>query len=168
MSFQKSLYRLLVLVIVLFTLSACSENGSSGQPTTMTSVTELPSAVLTLPAGGTLQAFITIGTAVPVPLTISANVATGTFNLGREVYPVSIEFLFTDSSNVTVTVASYSTIVDLTSGDASLSIADTDYDLDSYDNDNDGISNAAELAAGTDPNGLGCVLGFSLIGSCTL
>jgi len=174
MSFRKMPFRLLMVVIGLFALSACSENSSSGQPTTMTSVTELPSAVLTLPSGGTLRAYISIdgidGNVVDrAELSISTNTATGTIpNLPRAVYTVLIEFEYTDTANNTFTVATASQDVDLTSGDASISFAEADYELDSYDDDGDGLSNAEELRADTDPGDSGCVLGVSLIGSCTL
>ena len=162
-------FRLLMVVIGLFALSACSENSSSGQPTTMTSVTELPSAVLTLPAGGELAAYIRVDGGAQTRLDISNNTATGSIpGLTRAVHNILIEFEFTDSSGNTFTVATASRDVDLSSGDASISFVDTDYDLASFDDDGDGISNAQELADGTDLNSSGCVLGSSLIGSCTL
>jgi hypothetical protein len=165
MSFRKMPYWLLMVVIGLFALSACSENSSSGQPTTMTSVTELPSAVLILPFGQ-LRAYISIDGGARIELGINNNTATGEIpGLSRAVHNVLIEFEFTDSSNNTFTVATASRDVDLSSGDASISFSDTDYDLDSYDDDGDGISNAAELAALANTE---CVLGSSLIGSCTL
>ena len=100
---------------------------------------------------------------------INNNTATGAIpGLSRDVHTVKIEFEYTDSSNNTVTVATASTSVDLSSGDGSVSFTDTDYDLASYDDDNDGLSNAEELAAGTSPIDSGCVIGVSLIGNCTL
>jgi len=168
MSFQKSPYRLLILVIAIFALSACGDSSNS-QPTSMTSVTELPSSVLILPSGGLLRAYISIDGGARTELSISSNTATGTIpSLSREIHTVLIEFTYTDTTNNTVTVATASKPVDLSSGDANVSFADADYDLASYDDDNDGLSNAEELAAGTSPVDSGCVIGVSLVGSCTL
>ncbi|MBT8439894.1 MAG: hypothetical protein KJO91_09215, partial [Gammaproteobacteria bacterium] len=176
MSFQKSPIRLLILVIGLFTLSACGDNSSNSQPATTTSVIELPSAVLTLPSGGQLRAYITLDNDINTrtEMAIIANTATASFTISRDPHTVLIEFKYTDSAGVTVTVASASQIVDLSSGDVSLSFVDTDYDLDSYDDDGDGISNAAELSAGTVPytiidiEGLWTITEISKTSNCAL
>lgn len=168
MGFLKMPFRLLILVIGLFVLSACSDDSSSGQPTSATSVTELPPAVLTLPDGGRLRAYISIDSDERVELSISENTASGKVpNLTRSTHDVLISFEYTDSSGNTVTVATAKQTVDLSSGDASISFAEGDYDMD-FDFDKDGLTNAEELAAGTSWNDSKCVLGFSLIGSCTL
>jgi hypothetical protein len=159
----------LLLVIGFFSLAACSNDNAGGLTNSMSSVTELPSAVLTLPSGGQLRAYITIDSGTRSEMTISSNTATASVpSLSRAVHTVLIEFEFTDSASNTVTVATATQTVDLSSGDVSISLTDSDYDLASYDNDGDGISNASELANGTSPVDSGCVVGFSLIGSCTL
>ena len=170
MKIQQSFYRLMALVITLFMLAACSDSGSNSQAATATtSITEIPSAVLTLPSGGTLRAFIAIDGGTPIELSINSNTATGSIpDLSRTVHSVTVSFEFTDSGGTTYTVATATTTVDLSSGDASVSFAEADYDMASYDDDGDGISNAQELADGSNPGDSACVLGFSLIGKCTL
>lgn len=153
----------------LITLAACSDN-SNGPPTTTTSVTQLPASVLTLPPGGSLQAYISVdgGTRQAMDIDLVAHTATATIpNLSRGTHTISIEYEFTDSSNNTYTVATVEQTVDLSAGDASIEIAANAYNTN-YDDDNDGLTNAQELAAGTSPVDSACVFGVSLIGSCTL
>ena len=155
----------------MFILSACSDNTSSNsQSVITTSVTELPAVVLMLLDGGTLRAYVVIdgNLETRIELGIVENTASGEVpNLSRDIHSVLIQFEYTDSSGNTVTVATASNTVDLSSGDASISFAETDYNID-YDDDEDGLTNAEELAAGTSPIDSGCILGVSLIGSCTL
>jgi hypothetical protein len=159
----------LLLVTALFALSACGNENNNGPTNSMSSVTELPTAVLTLPSGGQLRAYITIDAGTRSEMVIVANTAATVIpGLSRATHTVLIEFEFTDSASNTVTVATATQTVDLSSGNVNISLTDSDYDLASYDDDGDGISNAKELADGTNPVDAGCVVGFSLIGSCTL
>lgn len=171
-----SLIKYVICLVLLGLVTAC---GSSDTPEAKTdnATTEMPGELqkLTLPGGGTLSAFVTIdgNTADRVELTIDssgAGSASGSFaGLSLASHTVLITYEYTDTSSFgTIILASASTTVDLTSGSGSISFVAADYDLNSHDEDGDGISNAAELANGTDPVDGGCVIGFSVIGSCTL
>ena len=162
-------YRLLVFIIGLLTLPACSSGGGGTQLATMTTVAEVPTTLLAIPTSGTLRAYVAIDGGVRTELSIVSSIATRSIpSLSRASHNVLLEFEFTDSGSNTVTVATASKTVDLSAGDASLTFINADYDLANYDDDNDGLSNATEIAAGTNPMDSGCVLGTSLIGRCTL
>lgn len=173
MSVRKLPYRLFIAVIGLLVLSACgNQSGDNQLVTSVTSVTKVPASVLLLPPDGTLRAYVGVGDAEQiqqlVEMEISGDTATATISgLPREIFSVVVLYEFTDSSGNTFVLASAVKTVDLSSGVASVAFAATDYDTASHDDDGDGLSNAEELVAGTALTAE-CILGFSLIGSCTL
>lgn len=155
---------------MLSVLSAC---GSSSDNSESNATTQMPAALLTIVGPGTLQAFVTIdgNTAGRTEMTIDGT-GTGSASasvpgLSLAVHTVLIEYEYTDGAS-TITLATASNTVDLSSGSGSISFLATDYDLASYDDDSDGVSNADELAAGSDPLDSDCVLDISVIGTCTL
>ena len=120
---------------------------------------------------GNLLVWITIdgGTRIPMSIDSAAGTSSTSITLSRTIHTVLIEFEFTDGVN-TITLATVTSTVDLSSGDASLSFTDADYITD-YDDDNDGISNLDEIISGTDPlvaDISDCILDTSFIGDCTL
>jgi len=177
-NYIKSAMRIIVSLAFLNTLYACDNNGTATNATSVAQ-TEIPAALqkLTLPGAGTLSASVTIDAGSPIAMTIDPT-GTGSASatipgLTLAVHTVTITYEYTDGAG-TLVVATATNTVDLTAGDGSISFVDADYDLASYDFDSDTISNAAELAAGTDPRVAGvaglpaCVLGTSTLGNCTL
>ena len=164
-----------ILSLAFVTLYACSSGDDNASASNSKATTEMPSALqkLTLASGGTLSAYVTIDgdTANRIEMTIDDTGSGSAFasipGLSLELHTIVISYEFTDT-NGTIVLATASNTVDLSSGSGSMSFAETDYDLSSYDDDGDGISNAAELAAGTDPRDGACVIGSSIIGDCTL
>ena len=178
-NYLKSTARTILGLALISTLYACdnSNNGTAESSTNLAN-TEIPSDVQKLILGtGTLSAFVTIDSGSPIAMTIDptgTGSASATIpNLTLAVHTVAITYEFNDGIG-TLVVATATNTVDLTGGSGSISFIEADYDLASHDDDNDGISNAAELAAGTDPRvdegtaGGPCVLGTSTLGDCTL
>ncbi|MDH5612645.1 MAG: hypothetical protein OEY66_09355 [Gammaproteobacteria bacterium] len=175
--------RIIISLAFLNTLYACdSSNNTTAGNNTSVAKTEIPAALqkLTLPGtpGEVLRAFIIIdGSATRTEMTIdpagAGSASASITGLTLAVHTVDISYEYTDAAG-TLIVATASKSVDLTSGSGSISFAAIDYDLASYDFDSDSISNAAELAAGTDPRVAGaagagpCVMGTSLLDNCTL
>jgi len=163
-------FRVIISLVLLNTLYACESNYATG---TSNTTTEMPAEIqkLTLASGGTLSAYVSVDGGARIEMTIdpagagSASASIPSLSLAS--HTVTITYEYTDI-NGTVILATATSTVDLTSGSGSLSFAATDYDFASHDSDGDGISNAAEIAAGTDPTDGACVLGSSIIGSCTL
>ncbi len=155
----------------------------------------VPSATLSIQAtleldlsttDGNLLVWITIDEGTRIQLTIDSTTSTlststvstvstvsasiSITDLSRSIHTLLIEFEFTDGVD-TITLATVTSTVDLSAGDASLSFADTDYETASYDDDNDGINNLTEIINGTDPlvpDISDCILDTSVIGGCTL
>jgi len=176
MSFIKIKHLIIFMfaIAMLSTLSACG--GSDNESVDSAKATsELPSGLqkLTLSGGGTLNAYVIIDddTENRITMTIdgtgAGSASASIPNLSRSVHTVTISYEYTDGTG-TIVLATATSSVDLSSGSASLGFAAGDYDLDSHDEDGDGISNAAELAAGSDPRDGDCVVGSSVIGSCTI
>lgn len=171
----KSIVKLIFSFILLSSLYACG-SGNNGKNNT---TTEMPSELqkLTLTGGGTLAAFVTVdgNAANRIEMTIdgtgAGSASASIAGLSLAVHTIVISYEYTDGVG-TIVLATASNTVDLTSGSGNLSFAAGDYDLATYDDDSDGISNAAELATGSDPRvdeGNGpCVFGTSTIGNCVL
>jgi len=178
-NYFKSTARTVLGLAFLSTLYACdnNDNGIANSSSSLAQ-TEVPADVQKLTLGtGTLSAFVTIDGGSPIAMTIDP---TGTGSASATIpgltlasHTVTITYEFDDGVGILV-VATATNTVDLTAGDGSISFVEADYDLASHDADGDGISNAAELAAGTDPRvdegaaGGPCVLGTSTLGNCTL
>ena len=176
---RHNLTKLLKLVFsscLILALSACSSNDDT--VATAETVTEIPQfiqkfALNTTDPNASLLAWITIDGGTRNPMTIDSaagTVSTSIPGLSRSVHTVLIEFEFTDGVD-TITLATVTSTVDLSAGDASISFDDTDYDTASYDDDSDGINNVTEIIIGTDPSVADtsdCILDTSVIGGCTL
>lgn len=169
-----SLTKYVIFLAVLGLLSACSNSGNSNT-NTIDTATEMPGdlQILALSGGGVLRSFVTVdgNTNDRVELIIDssgAGSASGSFpGLSLAIHSVLITYEYTGSFG-TIILASASTNVDLTSGSESINFVAADYNLSSHDEDSDGVSNAEELVNTTDPFDDGCVIEFSVIGSCTL
>ena len=169
--------KLILSIVLINALVACSDNHETSS--TSQAITSTPSVIQKLSGttGGTLTAFITMdGDTDPanrIPMTIDpsgAGSASATIpGLSMGVHTIVITYQYEDGSGNIMTLATTAvTSIDLTSGSGSLSFVETDYELDAHDDDLDGVSNADELAAGSNPLDSECVLDVSKIGSCTL
>lgn len=172
MQYTKYLFRLLLVMTLLINIVACSDN-NTGANTETVSVTEIPEAIqkLTLTTPGTLRAWIIIdGTRIPMEIDSNTQTATATISgLSRSNHTVSIVYEFTDlNGDIYVLADTAEQNVDLSSGNITLSFDSTDFDTINHDHDGDGVSNAQEVADGTGINDKRCVIGYSLIGKCTL
>ena len=165
--------QLILSACLLLALSACSSNDNT--VATAETATEIPQAILKFALNttdGNLLAWIKIDGGIRSPMTVDSTAGTVSASipgLSRATHTVLIEFEFTDGVD-TITLATVSTTVDLSAGDASLTFADTDYTT-SYDDDHDGITNVTEIINGTDPlvpTVTNCILDTSVIGGCTL
>jgi len=170
----KCAIRFFIGLVLLSTLNACGDSSNTESKSNQ-ATTAMPAAVQKLSGvgGGTLRAFVTIDgntagrTEMTIDSTGAGSASASISGLTLAVHTILIEYEYTDGTG-TITLASASNTVDLSTGDVTFSFVAGDYDLASYDEDNDGVSNADELAAGTDPRDDACVIGASLIGSCTL
>lgn len=167
----------IILVIILASfLFACSNKGDG--TSTVTSSQNgggiaIPNVILAanLPTSGTLRGFITVDDVTVFEMDISANgeQASVTFNTSPGLHKFIIEFRF-DSTEYSATyiLARAEKMFDIQNGDNNIDFADTPYDTLLFDNNNNNISNIAELEAGNNPGDTTCVLGSSLLGSCVL
>ena len=162
--------KIIISLVLLNTLYACGSNDATG---TSNTTTEMPAEIqkLTLTGGGTLSAYVSVDGGARIEMTIdpagAGSASASIPNLTQASHTVTITYEYTDGTG-TVILATATSTVDLSSGSGSLSFAATDYDFASHDADGDGISNAAEVRAGTNPNDSVCQLDTSIIGSCTL
>jgi thrombospondin type 3 repeat protein len=171
----KFITKTIVSFLFICLLQACGSDDRNNSAVTEKATTELPADLqkLTLPGGGTLSAYVTIDgkTLSRVQMTINTT-GTGSASasipsLSRASHDIVITYEYTDGTG-TIILATASSTVDLSSGSGSLSFVAGDYNLSSYDEDGDGISNAAELSAGSDPWDSVCELGTSGLSNCTL
>lgn len=167
MSYIKTSLRLLVFIISAIFLASCSDDSENKQPTSSLFI-QVTASILAQTTS-TLRTWITIDNGTRTEMTISSDTATASIsNLSQSTHTVLIEFDFTDS-NGTVTLATASQTVDLSSGDSSISFIEADFDMASYDEDADGFSNAEEYIAGTNPWVIDkppCLIGTSVIDNC--
>ena len=170
-----------LLPIILIPLIHACGGGSSGGAETDASLSVtvvVPSGIATasLPSG-TIRVFVNKTGDAPVEMTLNGSTATYTFtSLAASVssvaqsYEVTISFDAAMYTN-TVTLATGSSAITLSSGDNSLVFPDTLLDL-SIDTDSDARANLDELVAGTNPFIPLCVLGDSgaagQLGGCEL
>ena len=163
--------QLLLSLALALTVTACSDSSTPGNETKAV-VTEIPEAIqkFTLTTTGTLLAWAIVDGGTPVAMNINTVAGTASVtitDLSRASHTVQIIYEYNIGGTL-YTLATASNTVDLSSGSGSLNFASGDFDTASHDSDGDGISNADEVAAGTDPGDGACVLGTSLLGSCTL
>ena len=169
MSYIKTLLRVLVFIVSAIFLQSCSDDSDNKQPTSSL-FTQVTASILAQTTG-TLKTWITIDNGTRIEMTISGDTATASIsNLSQSTHTVLIEFELTDS-NGTVTLATASQTVDLSSGDSSISFVYTDFETASYDEDGDGFSNAEEYTVGTNPWVIDkppCLIGTSVIDNCAV
>ena len=155
-------------------LNACSSDNNQAPASNPTkTVTQLPWEALTVPDLNGLSARIILdgNTASPIAMTIDRILRTATANipgLSRASHTIQIEYRYTDVNGTLTIAQSPLQTVDLTGGSATIAIPSTAYVTAIFDQDNDGLSNAQELALGANPYSSACQLGTSLIGSCTI
>lgn len=157
-NYLKNTAKIILSLSLLATLYACDSNntGAIGN-TANVAKTEIPAELqkLALPNPGTgtgLSAYVLIdgNTAKRQAMTIdpagTGSASATVSNLTLAMHTVLIIYEYDDGSGP-ITVASASKSVDLTGGTGSIDFVAADYDFASYDDNNNGISNAAELAA---------------------
>ena len=167
--------KLIFSACFILVLSACSS--SDDTVTTTETVTDIPQFIQKLALNttdGHLEAWITIDGGAPIPMDLAGGTASASIpNLSRSVHTVEIKFEFTDDVD-TITLATATKSVDLSSGDGSLSFADEDYTTN-FDEDNDTFTNLIEVTNDSDPLNefdipsiSDCILDTSVIGGCNL
>jgi len=139
-------------------LNACDQGSSTNNSTDKNvqgTGIELPKVLQdTSFANGTMHAYISVDTSPRQELVIIGNQASSTINnLSASVHNFTIEFVFVydDNTEQPVTLATASTLLDLSRGQNQLTFQDSDYEYLDYDFDEDTIPNLIELADGTDP-----------------
>ena len=163
--------KLIFSACFILVLSACSSSDDTAATTE--TVTEIPQFIQKLAlTADDLVAWITIddGTRTQLTIDLVAGTASRSITLSRSEHKVLIEFEFTGGVDP-ITLATATKTVDLSAGDASLSFDGADYDIVSYDDDNDGLSNLYEIINGLDPlvaDVSDCILDTSVIGGCIL
>ena len=129
MKTRTSNYRLLIWVIGLLALSACSNESSDNQPASSVSyVTQVPASLLIRPDGSTINGYIAIdgGTRVEMSPGADGNFTYST-QLTRAEHIVVITFEVTDVDGNVILVATASRTVNLSEGDVAIAIAETEY-----------------------------------------
>ncbi|VAW61866.1 Chitinase, partial [hydrothermal vent metagenome] len=150
----------LFLSLFFLMLYACGGNDTDKNITDNKATAELPAGLqkLALGDGGTLNAYITVDgdEASRATMTIDpAGAGSASLvidGLTRARHEITISYEYTTLAGATYVLASASQTIDLSSGSARLSFASSGYEIDQYDDDEDGSNNAAELKAGTNPN----------------
>lgn len=182
------LYRILaciknVLLIsslpVLLLVAGCSSSDSSGGVTARNDDQgdgiELPVAINAgaLPSNGSLNAYISVdgGPRQALAVDLATQTVSGSLNgISTGSHQFLIEVVFAYDNGTEVMLGRASVTMDVGSGDNSLTVNSGDYNT-TFDDDNDGVSNLAELNAGTDPTNpadTDCVIGTSAIGNCVI
>ncbi len=149
-----------IFIFVFLGLSACSNPDESAlnNSTENKATTELPSVLqkLAVNGGGTLSAYIIIDgnfnnkKLMTIDGSGAGSASVSIPGLSLAPHTIEIRYEYTLEGNV-YPVATATREIDLTSGSASLGFTSNDYEFDLFDSDNDGVNNAAELRAGTDP-----------------
>lgn len=166
---------MLVIIMASF-LFACSNSEDASSIATGSqdgSGITIPSVILAtnLP-NGSVRGFITVDGVLPrLEMDLSSDPATITIpNLVPGLHTFKIEFEFDSDPtafNATFMLADATKQFDIVAGENNISFLDADYNL-VFDNDADGITNIAELEAGTNPGNAACILDYSLLDSCVL
>jgi|GEM_PF-4664462 len=166
------LTKLISAIAMLAALNACSSGDNSTAGTTK-AVTQMPQAALTVPVSSNLSAVVIVdgNSAAPIAMTLDTGAGTASVDitgLSKASHSIQIVYRYNDGDTTYSLAQSSVHNVDLSGGSSTLNVPASDYDIASFDDDSDGLSNALELSLGTNPGDSGCVLGISLVGSCTL
>jgi len=148
----------LFLSLVLVLLSACGGDNNQA-PINNKATTVVPANLQKLNLGnnnGVLRAYLTIDDdednrqEMTIDPSGAGSASVTVPGLSRASHDVTITYEYT-LAGITYVVAQTTRNVDLTEGNANLAFAADDYNLNDYDDDGDGFSNAAELKARSDP-----------------
>lgn len=164
------------VIALALLLNACSSDNNQAATNTGNStktVAQVPWEALTVPVLSNLRAYVIIdgntGSRIAMTINTTNNTATASIpGLSLASHTVQIVYEYIDGTTTYIVAQSSVEPVDLTGGSTTFNIPSTAYVTASFDTDTDGLSNAYELAAGTNPGDSSCVVGFSLVGSCTL
>ncbi|MBL1277087.1 MAG: FG-GAP repeat protein [Ectothiorhodospiraceae bacterium] len=150
---------LALLLVITFIVSACTQGNSTvtTQQQSGGNGIAVPSALLSLPIGGGLTAYIRVDEGERQLMAINDGMASITLSgITEGTHTFTLEFEYS-IINPDATVASKSLIIasasktmDIGPGDNILNIPESDYDLN-FDEDGDGESNLDEIANGSSP-----------------
>lgn len=167
---------MLILFFISFSLvlSGCSQNSNPKNEINISDGSlsaPLPSALVVVDAS-TLIVELKEGDKIHTCNNLSVDQGSGTFScdisLPAGTHTLELVYSINDVTHGKVQVATTTGIqVDVKAGETTTSDFST-ATLSYNDDDNDGINNLQELDAGTNPAGSECIIGSSLIGSCTL
>ena len=151
--------------------SACGGGGedSSAAPTGQINLsTTFNVDINNLPTDGDLHVYAAIdgGTQQDMQIVNTAASASIT-NLSIGSHTVKVEVVFTYNNGMSIVLLSASSNVNVVNGANLLDIKSSTY-ANNYNDDNDGVNNLDEINAGTSPYDSTCVIGVSVINSCTL
>lgn len=160
-------YGLCIAVLV----SSCG-GGGGGSSATPTGQIDLSTTfnvnVNNLPTDGDLHVYAAVDGGAQQDMQIVNTTASSSISsLSVGTHTVNVEIVFIYNNGTSITLSSASSTIDVVDGANSLDISSISY-VTNYDDDNDGVSNLDEMNAGTSPSDPTCVLGVSVIGSCTL
>ncbi len=146
------------LSMVFVLLSACGGN-SEQVPINNKATTVVPSKLQKFELGnnnGVLRAYLIIDDnndnrrEMTIDPSGAGSASVTVPGLSRDLHDITISYEYT-LAGTTYVVAQANRKINLLDGDANLAFASGDYNIDSYDDDGDGFSNAAELKARSNP-----------------
>jgi len=158
MAFSVLLTRIKSLVFFAFIVvvtSACTQGDSTvtSQPQGGGGIA-VPAALLTLPAGSTLTAYIQVDGGDRQQMTISgsnASISLTGISQGDHTFTVEFEYISSSAPGNPIILARAIETMEVGSGTNVLEILEEDYDTDSFDEDGDGVSNLDEVSNGSNP-----------------
>ena len=145
----------LLIVFLLLTISACKNSGETTYTVDKKLSAAIPASLgkLSLTGGGTLNAYLTLDgdTSNRKIMTIdtandSASITLKNLSAGPHTIMISYVYSFSGQDYLLAMAAKS---IDLSASNNSLGFLPGEYDLDSFDYDNDGINNATEFKNGT-------------------
>jgi len=158
MAFSVLLTRIKSLVffaLIVVVTSACTQGDSTvtSQPQGGGGIA-VPAALLTLPAGSTLTAYIQVDGGDRQQMTISgsnASISLTGISQGDHTFTVEFEYTANTAPDNPIILARASETMEVGSGTNVLEILEADYDTASFDEDGDGVSNLDEVSNGSNP-----------------
>jgi len=158
MAFSVLLTRIKSLVffaLIVVVTSACTQGDSTvtSQPQGGGGIA-VPAALLTLPAGSTLTAYIQVDGGDRQQMTISgsnASISLTGISQGDHTFTVEFEYISSSAPGNPIILARAIETMEVGSGTNVLEILEEDYDTASFDEDGDGVSNLEEVSNGSNP-----------------
>jgi len=156
---NSNLFAFIFFAFIVLFVNACSQ----GSSTVNVEQQEgkgiiLPAALVTLPPGGALSAYIRIDNGDRQQLTINGGTASASLTgISEGSHLFTLEFEYTSTDPITlmphppIILASASQTIVVGPGINTLNFLESSYNIDGYDDDGDGISNLAEITNGTNP-----------------